>query len=119
MTTNTERVLAFIRAVERGDDVAGFYAPDAVHEWLPNKLQPKGEKRDLQQLVASQQKGRELLVRQRYEVLSTTEQGDRVVVECAWEGVLKSGAAMKAFFAMVFELEGGLIKRARNYDCFT
>ena len=107
--TNTERVLQFVKAVEQSQDVAGFYAPDVVHEWLPNKLAPNGMKRNFAELMAASAQGRQLLAAQQYEIVSTTEQGNRVVIESNWTGTLKNGTTMRAFFAMVFELEDGCL----------
>ena len=33
-------------------------------------------------------------------------------------GTLAAGAVMRAHFALFFEMEGGLIRVQRNYDCF-
>jgi ketosteroid isomerase-like protein len=128
MATLTDRARAFVAAVAARapvDEIAAFYAPDVVHEELPNRLIPQGLTRDLPALREANLKGRAVMSGETYEILTATEQEGRVVLEVAWTGTLAiglgslpSGAVLKARFAQVFEFRNGLIWRQRNYDCF-
>ncbi|HVV52875.1 MAG TPA: nuclear transport factor 2 family protein [Polyangia bacterium] len=128
METLTDRARAFVDAVAARapiDVIASFYAPDVVHEELPNRLLPKGLTRDLQALREANLKGRAVMSAETYQVLTATEQDGRVVLEVAWTGTLavpfgslQPGAILRARFAQVFEFKDGLIWRQRNYDCF-
>ncbi len=125
---NLDVVRAYLAAVERmatGDDLARFYTPDAEQVELPNRLNPKGGTSDLATLLARAASVPSLLRRQRYALVSSMAVGARVVIEAVWTGELAipfgtvaAGTEMTAHFAMFFELEGGRIRRQRNYDCF-
>jgi ketosteroid isomerase-like protein len=111
---------SYLGAIERGDREAleGLLAPDVVFEELPNKLAPKGSRRDRATILASFEKGKDLLARQTYEVKSASATGDAVALEVAWTGVTKDGKELKASSAMFIETHEGQVTRQRNYDCF-
>lgn len=128
MPTSAERAIAFVEAVAARapvETILAFYHPDVVHEELPNRLLPNGATRNLAELREASEKGRKVISKETYEIVSVTEEGQRVVLEAIWTGTLAvgfgslaPGDVMRARFAQVFELEDGLIRRQRNYDCF-
>jgi plasmid stability protein len=128
MGSLTERAKAFVEAVASRapiEVIASFYASDAIHEELPNRLLPNGVTRDLTALREANHKGRAVMAAETYDILTATEDGERVVLEVAWTGTLaialgalQPGAVLRARFAQVFEFKNGLIWRQRNYDCF-
>lgn len=125
---NLSVVRSYLAAIERGatgDDLASFFAPDAIQVELPNRLNPQGGQSDLATILARADQGKKLLRSQCFEVKSETVQGDRVALEAVWSGVLAvplgalaAGATLRAHFAMFFELADGRIRTQRNYDCF-
>lgn len=119
------RYLAALAAGAAGEELRGFFTPDATQTELPNRLHPTGGTSTLATLLERSEQGRALLASQSYEIVSALAQGDRVAVEATWSGTLAvplgslpAGARMRAHFAMFFTLEGGRIRTQRNYDCF-
>ena len=118
----------YLSAIERfapEDEVAGFFAPDAVQEESPNRLFPNGRKSDLTTMMASYDKGPQLLLSQSYVIKSAIAQDDQVAAELEWTGVLRSGfgalragAALRAAIAIFFTFREGKIVWVRNYDCY-
>lgn len=125
---NLGLVREYLQAVESmatGDDLAQYYAEDAIQVELPNRLNPNGGRSDLPTLLKRAASVPALLSRQRYALISEMARGRRVVIEATWEGDLaipfgevQAGSTLRAHFAMFFELEGGRIRRQWNYDCF-
>ncbi|HEY8572566.1 nuclear transport factor 2 family protein [Phenylobacterium sp.] len=118
-------VRSYLKAIELRKDVLGFYADDIVQEEFPNRLSPNGATRELADLKAAGEKGRDVMRSEIYEIVNLVEAGDTVAAEIIWRGVLaiavqnlKPGDVMKARFAVFFEFEGEKIRRQRNYDCF-
>lgn len=108
-----------------GEQLAGYFTPDAVQVEFPNRLNPNGGQSDLATLLVRAEQGQRVLRQQSYEITSALAQDNQVAVEALWTGMLaielgalKPGAEMKAHFAMFFELENGKIRSQRNYDCF-
>jgi ketosteroid isomerase-like protein len=122
------RVRDYLSAIEggaAGDELAGFYHPDAVVHEYPNLMNPAGAHRGLAEVLAGADAGRRVLSRQMFDVHTLTESGDRVVVEMTWTGYLAAPLGMKtagetliARVAQVIEFEDDLIIRQRTYDCF-
>jgi ketosteroid isomerase-like protein len=125
---NIETIKAYLAALAAGavgEDLARFFASDALQIEFPNKLNPKGGESDLETLLRRAEQGRGLLASQTFDVHSVVARGDQVSVEAKWSGTLavslgalSAGSTMKAHFAMFFELANGRIRRQRNYDCF-
>ncbi len=128
MNGNTEIALRYLRALEEGatgDALAAFLAPDVVQEELPNRLVPNGARRDRAAMLEGAERGKHVVRDQRYEVLSTVAQDDRVALEVAWHatllvaiGPLPAGHVMRARFAVFLRFRDGRIVEQRNYDCF-
>jgi len=126
--SHTDFVRDFLKAIGR-DQVVGdkdhWYFPDAVQVEFPNKLLPKGATRNLADLKAAGERGRAIVERQTYEVVSTIESGDAVAVEAIFRATFKvdmlglpKGQTMTARFAMFFTMQDGRISRHHTYDCF-
>ncbi len=122
------RARAYISAIEAGaagDDLAGFYHPDAVLVEYPNRLNPGGAQRGLDEIISAADAGAKLMGRQIFDIHTVTTAGDRVVLEMTWTGypnvpvgLLRAGEPMQARVVQVIEFEDGLIIRQRTYDCF-
>ena len=123
--SRAEIVRDYLKAIEERRETLSFFTDDVVQEEFPNALVPAGARRTLDDLKAAAERGRGVLQSERYEIVTLCETGDRVAAEVLWRGVLavplrslKPGDAMKARFAVFFELRGGRIAAQRNYDCF-
>ena len=118
----------YLSAIERGvtgAELAEFFTPDVVQEEFPNPIVPKGTRRSLQTLLAAAERGQQVLSSQRFEVLNTVSDGERMAVELLWSGTLAvaigslgSGSTMQAHIGMFMELRDGKIASQRNYDCY-
>ena len=128
MTSAADFVRAFLDAIER-DEVVGresdWYTEDAVQVEFPNRLVPAGATRDLAAIRQAGARGRAIVERQSYEIVSLVEQGGRVAVEAIFRATFKmdvagllKGETMEARFAMFFEMRDGRIARHHSYDCF-
>jgi ketosteroid isomerase-like protein len=125
---NLECARAYLRAIEDGtlqETWAQFFAPDVVMQWFPNRLSPNGSTSNLAGLSAAIERGKQIMVRQKYEIRNAMADGDRVVLEATWTGTLAvplesipAGGEMRAHFAMFLEFHNGKIIGQRNYDCF-
>jgi ketosteroid isomerase-like protein len=128
MADAQELALRYVDALSRGatgDELAAFYAPDVVQEEFPNRLAPQGVRRDLTAILAAADRGQQVMAAQRYKILNTVADGDRVALEFRWAGTLAApaaglpaGAEMRGRFAVFFEFRDGRIVAQRNYDCF-
>lgn len=117
--------LAAIGRGESGEALRRFYTEDFEQIEYPNALNPKGQRSDLASALERSERGKKVLARQRFDVLSAVASGDHVALEMEWTGVLAmpvasipAGGEMRANFAMFLEFRGGRIARQRNYDCF-
>lgn len=124
--SNLERTRSFLASFEARDGSnLSYFAPDVVQRELPNRLVPAGATRDLAALQAAAERGRQVVLEERYEILSLIEQGDLVAAEVLWTarlavalGTLAPGEVMKAHLAMFITWRDGKIVSQRNYDCF-
>ena len=117
--------LKTIEAFPPPDVLAGFFAPDAVHEEFPNRLFPEGRRNDLAAMLAASQRGPEVLSSQRYRLRQAIVSGDQIAAELEWTGVLRrgfgsvpAGASLRAAVAQFFTFRDGKIRSVRNYDCY-
>ncbi|GGP34290.1 nuclear transport factor 2 family protein [Streptomyces abikoensis] len=125
---HVETALRYHEAVARfatGEELARFFHEDAVHHQLPNALFPEGVVRDLPAILASAERGRDLLSEQRFEVTGVVAAGDRVALEAVWSGTLAvplgklpAGRVLRAHIATFLEFRDGRIVSQRNYDCY-
>ena len=123
--SRADLVRAYLKAIESRGDSLAFFAEDAVQEEFPNALVPNGARRTLDELREANERGRDVLTSETYEIVNLVEAGDLVACEVLWRGVLavplrslKPGDVMKARFGVFFEFTGDKIRRQRNYDCF-
>jgi ketosteroid isomerase-like protein len=123
--SRADLVRAYLKAIETRGDSLAFFADDAVQEEFPNALVPTGARRTLDELREANERGRDVLTSETYEIVNLVEAGELVACEVLWRGVLavplrslKPGDVMKARFGVFFEFAGDKIRRQRNYDCF-
>jgi ketosteroid isomerase-like protein len=121
----TRRYFAALEAGATGQALAAFYDPEAIQEEFPNRLSPHGVRRDLAAILDAAERGQKVMASQRYEILDTIADGQRVAVEFRWSGTLAVpvgslpvGAEMRGRFACFLEFRAGRIVAQRNYDCF-
>ncbi|MDD7833513.1 MULTISPECIES: nuclear transport factor 2 family protein [Paenarthrobacter] len=130
MTTPTplEHVLSFVRAVEAGGgsaELRPFLAEDfQLTEW-PHALSKTGSIRNLAETLSGADDSQDIVADQRFEVVRTTSQDDRVVLEMNWSATLlldlphwDRGDTIRARSTAVFQLRDGLIISQDTYDCY-
>ena len=107
------------------EQLVALLAPEVVFEELPNLLVPTGRKRERQALLEGFATSKTLLSEQEYIIDSAMENGNRVVMEVRWRGILArgmgklaAGTEMRARCAMFIELRDGQVVFQRNYDCY-
>lgn len=125
---NLQLVREFIKALENrssSSDFTKYYHPDIVQVEYPNTLTKMTTTRMLKDLAAAAVKGKQVLLKERYDIVNAFASHNTVVIEAIWTGVLaipvgklKAGEEMKAYFAQFYEIKDGKIFRQRNYDCF-
>lgn len=91
----------------------------------PNLINPRGQKRNLEQALKGLAMGRTILAEQNYEIQECTEQAGALFLQVQWTGKmaldaghLKKDQVLTAHCAMRFEFENGRIIRQTNYDCY-
>ncbi|WP_206755571.1 nuclear transport factor 2 family protein [Trichocoleus sp. FACHB-262] len=128
MNTHLTVARQYLSALERGvgrDELATFFTDDVVQEEFPNRLVPNGATRDLNALLEGNERGKQIMARQYYNITNIVEASDLVVLEVQWSGTLAhavgplaAGDTMHARFAVFLEFRDGKISAQRNYDCF-
>jgi hypothetical protein len=127
-SSSLDRVLGFVRAVEAGGGAAElqpYLAEDfQLTEW-PHALSKAGSTRNLQETLAGADHSKDIVADQRFEVVRTTSEGSRVVLEMNWSATLlldlphwDRGDTIRARSTAVFELRDGLIVSQDTYDCY-
>lgn len=127
-TPNLEIARRFVHAVEQGatgEALRPFFDPALSQHEYPNRLFPKGVKRDVQAMLESSEKGKQVLSSQRYEIRGAVASGDQVALEIDWTGTLsvplgtlKPGDTLHAMIGQFFTFRDGRIVSLRNYDCY-
>jgi ketosteroid isomerase-like protein len=125
--TNFDRARSYLDALNaraEADVVASFFAPEAVHEELPNRLNPQGVYRNLEAIKRSRARSLASISSEHYELMGATGGGSQVALEIAWTGIegVASGAIeaehrREARLAVFLTFRDGLIVRQRNYAC--
>lgn len=125
---NLETAKRYLATIEQGatpEALAHIFHPDVVQEEFPNQLIPKGARRTLSDLLEASRRGKKVMSRQSYEIISSLSEGDHVSLEVLWTGVLAVpygsipvGGEMRAHFAVFLDFREGKIIGQRNYDCF-
>jgi len=123
--TLLQRAQAYLSAIESRADLAPYFCPDVVQREFPNQLLPEGAVRDLATLLSGQEKGKRVLSAEKYEIVNSLEDADRLALEVIWTGTLAIplrsipvGGTMKAHFGVFLTFRDGLISKQHNYDCF-
>ena len=127
-TDNLETTRRYLEALESGADgaaLAEFFTKDVIQEEFPNRLAPIGAHRNLQAILDAARRGKRVLRAQKFEILNSIVDGDRVALEVYWSGLLAApvdtlpaDSEMRAHFSMWIEFKDGKITRQHNYDCF-
>ena len=127
-TDNLETARRYLEALESGAEgaaLAEFFTKDVIQEEFPNRLSPIGAHRNLQAILDSARTGKKMLRAQKFEILNSIVDGDRVALEVYWSGLLAApidtlpaDSEMRAHFSMWLEFKDGKIARQHNYDCF-
>ncbi len=127
-TDNLETARRYLEALEtgaQGDSLAEFFTRDVVQEEFPNRLSPIGVHRNLNAILDAARKGRQVIRAQKFEIMNSIADGDRVALEVFWSGflavpvdTLPADAQIRAHFSMWLEFKDGKINRQHNYDCF-
>lgn len=123
-----DQVLGFVRTVEAGGgaaEISPYLAPDfTLTEW-PHALSKTGSTRTLQETLNGAAHSKNIVANQRFEVVRTTCEGNRVVLEMNWSATLlldlphwDAGETIRARSTAVFELRDGLIVSQDTYDCY-
>lgn len=118
----------YIKAIEsgaRGDEIARFFAPEAVVEIFPSRFFPNGSREGLAGIRAAADRGNKAMSGQKYEIKNELASGDTVALEIVWTGTLAlpfqskpAGAPVRAHFAAFLQFKDGKIVAQRNYDCY-
>jgi len=125
---NVATAMQYVKAVENGatgEALSKFLHPEVTHYDLPNRFNPAGKVSDLAGMLAAAERGQSVLRSQKYDVLSSLEQGDTVVLEIDWIGKLAipmagipAGGELHARIATFLELQDGLVILQRDYVCY-
>jgi len=123
--TLAHEYLAALESGVAGEALRRYFTADFVQTEYPNRLNPRGQESDLASLLERSERGKHMLLSQRFAVRNTVASGDQVALEIDWTGVLAIPVAgmpadgeMQARFAIFLEFRDGKIARQRNYDCF-
>lgn len=121
-------MLGMLRAIEAGGgarDIAPFLAEGFTLAEAPHLLAPQGAARNRAEVLAGADEGRQVVSGQRFDVLRTTCEGGRVVLEAEWSATLlmdlphwDAGEPIRARVASVFEVRDGRIVSQDSYDCY-
>ncbi|MFJ5956302.1 nuclear transport factor 2 family protein [Paenarthrobacter sp. NPDC092416] len=127
-TTPLECVLGFVRAVEAGAgsaQIRPFLADDfKLTEW-PHALSKTGSTSNLEQTLSGADQSKHVVADQNFEIVRTTCQDTRVVLEMNWSATLlldlphwDQGDTIRARSTAVFEVLDGRIVSQDTYDCY-
>lgn len=126
-TATVERYLAAIADPSTPVEVvAEMLHPEVLFTERPNMFSPAGSQRGRDDMLQSLDRGRSLIVGQRFEVRDHHAVEDtRVVTRATWRGEtahalgpLPAGTTFRSETAIFFEFRDGLIYRQENFDCF-
>lgn len=128
VATPLDCVLGFIRTIGSGggaDDIRPFLADDfRLVEW-PHALAKAGSTRNLAETLDGASQSKDIVADQRFEIVRTTCEGSRVVLEMNWSATIlldlphwDSGDTIRARTTAVFEVLDGKIISQDSYDCY-
>ena len=123
--TNVAVARAYLDDIAVRGDVARHLDAGVVYEEMPNRIKPAGARADRATMLTNLERCRRHLASERYLVHSAVGDGERVVLEVEWTGVLavpvgnlQPGATMRTRTAMFLSFREGKIVHQRNYYCF-
>jgi ketosteroid isomerase-like protein len=110
---------------ESGAALRVLLHPDVRIVEHPNAINPQGTVRDRDAVVAGYLAGKELLVRQVFDVHELLVSGSRVAVRATWRGTLvrdmgrlPAGTVMTAHIAAFLTVVDGQIREHETFDCY-
>jgi len=130
MALEDDRVKAarrMLAAIETGDETVlrQIYAENAVQVEHPNRLKPKGDRREIDKMMADLKRGKAMLRSEHYDVLEATASGESVALQVKWTGVLnipvgalQPGDSMICESGIFLTFQGDRVVEQHNYDCF-
>lgn len=128
MSAAVDLALDLLRALEARaprEQVEQLFHPDVEQLEFPNLLFPKLVRRDRAELLASGDRGRQVLSAERYQVLRVVGDETNAALEVEWTGTLAvplghlgPGDQLRAHLAMFFGVANGRIRTLHNYDCY-
>ena len=127
-TSPIAAVRALHQALEEGkhgQDLMGFFTPEAVTVEQPNALKPSGAEATLEQMLKNSTTGAGLLSQQRYDIVDAIAHGDTAIVRLVWTGTIAAdvgkfsgGQQLRAHIAQFVSTRDGRISRIETYDCY-
>ena len=127
-TQNKELVINFLKAIENRVNTAElsvYYHDEVEQTEYPNALVKNTVLRDKAALLEAAERGKNVITKETYEIVSLNAVDNTVMLECIWKGTLaiplgqlKAGEQLIAHFAQFYTLKDGKIFRQKNYDCF-
>ncbi|MDB4882574.1 MAG: hypothetical protein JWL95_1340 [Gemmatimonadetes bacterium] len=125
---NLALVRRFLEAMENAGEtetIESFFTHDAIAIEYPNRITSTTAQRDLTAMRLAGQRGRQVCLRQHYDLHSAIAMGNLVAVELTWTATLgvalgntPVGGEIRAHFGAFYECRDGKIAAVRNYDCF-
>lgn len=123
--THLERAKSYFAAIEANAELGPFFSPEIVQHEFPNRLVPNGATRALASLNEARARGLRAVRDERYEIVNSVEQGERLALEVIWTatllvpvGDLPIGGILRAHFGVFLHYRDELILAQHNYDCF-
>jgi len=116
-----------LAAIETGDEATlrAIYAPNAVQIEHPNRLKSKGDRREIDKMMADLKRGKAMLRSEHYEVLEVVSAGDIVALQVKWTGIvnvpvgtLQPGDSMVCESGIFLRFQDDRVIEQHNYDCF-
>ena len=130
MALEDDRVKAarrLLTAIEIGDEATlrAIYAENVVQVEHSNRLKPKGDRREIDKMMADLKRGKAMLREEHYDVLEAISAGDNVALQVRWTGVvnvavgaLNAGDSMICESGIFLRFQGDRVVEQHNYDCF-
>ena len=119
------RLYAAISAGATGDELAGYFHPDAEQIEYPSVMRPDGHRRGLAEMREGAEVGAKIISDQQYEVHTMVEDGDRVAVQFTWTatvradlGAVRAGTRLVSHVAAFYLMRDGLMLEQSSYDCY-
>ena len=125
--TNFEIARLYLDALSNGqgpDEVARFFARDAIQELLASPLHPRGARHNLAGIRSAREAWMRLFPTEMHDLQGAAGGSSKVALEVDWTGVsgvdrahFRKGQEVRCRSAVFLKFRDGLIVRQRNYDC--